>query len=445
MSGTVKDAMEFIRNNNVKFIRLAFCDLVGMQKSIMLTPDGLPPAFENGIAFDSSAVRGFSDTGNSDLLLYPSPETLILLPWLSHQGRTARLSCDIRKSDGSPFEGDSRTLLKKVLERCRQMGCDCQIGAEMEFYLFKTDENGDPTEVTVDCGGYLDMPPQDRCEDFRREICLNLEQMGIAVKASHHQHGPGQNAIQLYYSDVLSCADNILSSKALIKDLSAKYGLFASFMPKPIPTKNGSGIGLSIKLYKNGQNIFNCPPEAAGLDGGGQNPLSAEAGGFIAGVLSKIREITLFTNPIANSYERFGTSETPRYISWSGQGRRLIEVHACKGAESRMELRSPDLSLNPYLVFALVISAGLDGIEKKLPLPPAAEGDASEETASDLELLPQDLCRSVEIARNSEFIKSVLGSDAFSRYISIKSEEASAFRKSQNKREFFREKYFKVI
>ena len=237
MSGTVKDAMEYIKKNHVKFIRLTFCDLGGTQKNVMLTPDGLPSAFENGVSFDPSAIRGFSNAAPSDLLLYPDPETLTLLPWLSRQGRTVRLSCDIKKTDGTPFEGDSRALLKRLLDRCRRMGFDCLIGAELEFYLFKTDENGDPTEVTIDCGGYLDISPQDRGENIRQAICLNLEQMGIALKASHHQRGPGQNAIRLDYADPLSCADNILSAKSLIKDLSAENGLFASFMPKPIPTK----------------------------------------------------------------------------------------------------------------------------------------------------------------------------------------------------------------
>jgi glutamine synthetase len=377
------------------------------------------------------------------LLLYPDPETLTLLPWLSRQGRTVRLSCDIKKTDGTPFEGDSRALLKRLLDRCRRMGFDCLIGAELEFYLFKTDENGDPTEVTIDCGGYLDISPQDRGENIRQAICLNLEQMGIALKASHHQRGPGQNAIRLDYADPLSCADNILSAKSLIKDLSAENGLFASFMPKPIPTKNGSGIGLTVKLNKNGLNLFNRNP---GNMSGGERKLSPEGESFISGILAKIREITLFTNPIANSYERFGALEAPKHVSWSDQSRaELISVPPSNGPEAHMELCSPDPSLNPYLAFALLISAGLDGIESGLPLPPAAKDVPSMDAAPDSELLPRDLCQAVEIAGQSEFVKTVLGQDAFTRYMSIKSEEASAFRKSQNKREFFREKYFKII
>lgn len=448
MSGTVKDVMDFIKEKDIKFIRLAFCDLCGMQKSISLTPNALPSAFDNGVMFDAASVRGFSDPARSDLLLFPDPETFTVLSGLAGQGHAAQLFCEAKNPDTSPYDGDSRTLLKRVLERCRSKDYDFAVGAELEFYLFKTDETGEPAEETHDCGGYLDITPLDKCENIRRDICLSLEEMGIYPRSSHHQHGPGQNAIELEPADALRCADNILSSKSVIKAISAGNGLFASFMPKPIPTKSGSGAHLRISLQKNDHDIFG-KAGAENMSDAETEPLSAEAGGFISGILSKSREITLFTNPTANSYERFSASEAPKRISWSRQNRaQLIRVYAARGRQTTIELRFPDPSFNPYLAFALIISAGLDGIENSLPLPPEAGDDqhtGREESSAGQELLPGDLCQAAELAGQSGFVKSVLGPEAFTHYMSIKSEEATAFGKTQNKREFFRDKYFKYI
>jgi glutamine synthetase len=291
----------------------------------------------------------------------------------------------------------------------------------------------------LDNGGYLDLSPLDKGEIYRREICLSLEEMGIYPEASHHQQGPGQNAIELQLTDALNCADNIFSAKSVIKAIAARNGLFASFMPKPIPSKSGSGLHIKLTLTQNGENIFQTETGAH----------SDAAHSFIAGILSKIREMTLFLNPLANSYERFGTFEAPRYISWSHQNRsHLIRIPASNDGCPKIELRSPDPSLNPYLAFALILSAGLDGIESALPLQPAINEnlfEAEESVTQSLQSLPHDISDAVSCAERSTFAREAIGEETFLRYIAIKKDEASAYRKSQNKREFYREKYFKVI
>jgi glutamine synthetase len=439
MSGNIEDVLQFIRENDVKFIRLAFCDPFGIQKNISIMPNSLQSAFENGVCIDASAIKGFCDVTRSDLLLFPEPATLTVLPWRPQQGRVVRFTCHIKNPDGTSFAGDSRRILKQVIERSRDMGYQCKIGTECEFYLFKTDENGEPTEITLDNGGYLDLAPLDKGENIRRDICLNLEEMGIYPEASHHQPGPGQNAIEFQMTDALSCADNVFTAKSVIKSIAARNGLFASFMPKPIQSKNGSGMYLKLSLSRSGENILKS----------GDLEQSEEARGFIAGILSKIREVTLFLNPLANSYERFGTFEAPKYVSWSHQNRsQLIRIPAFHDGNPKFELRSPDPSLNPYLAFALIISAGLYGIEKKLPLQPAVNEnlfEADESATASLQCLPGDISEAVSLADQSEFVKTTIGEETFNRFIAIKKDEASAFLKSQNKREFYREKYFKIV
>lgn len=439
MNTTASEVLEFVKENDIKFIRLGFCDLLGNQKNISIMTDGLQSAFEHGASFDAHAILGFRDVTHSDLLLFPDPATLTVLPWRPGPGRVARFYCDIKNPDGSAFSHDGRVVLKKVVRRAEKMGYVCKIGAECEFFLFKTGEDGEPTGVTLDRGGYLDIAPLDRGEDIRREICLTLEEMGIKPETSHHEQGPGQNEIDFKFGDALESADNLLTFKSVVKSVAARGGLFASFMPKPIPDAAGSGLHVNLSLTRNGRNIFKNVSEGH----------STIAESFIAGILAKTPEITLFLNPLANSYERFGAYEAPKYVSWSHQNRsQLVRIPAAMGEKVRMELRSPDPSLNPYLAFALIIAAGLDGIEKNMALPFATDADvytADESVIKTLTLLPDSLDKAIALAENSDFVKSVTGEDLLSKYVAIKKTEACDFAAAEDKTKFYRERYFNAI
>ncbi len=439
MTNTENDVLKFVKENDVKFIRLGFCDLFGTQKNISIMPDELPFAFEHGISFDASAIKGFNDVTKSDLLLFPDSSTLTVLPWRPEPGRVVRFYCDIKNPNKSNFTHDSRFILKQVIERCKNMGYVCKIGAECEFYLFKTDENGEPTQNTLDNGGYLDILPLDKGENIRREICLYLEEMGLKPETSHHEQGPGQNEIDFKFSDALSCADNLLTFKSVVKAIASRNGLFASFMPKPILEQSGSGLHVNISLSQNGFNIFKNE----------NNQHSKVAESFIAGILTKVPEITLFLNPITNSYERFGKFEAPKYVSWSHQNRsQLIRIPAATGKKVRMELRSPDPAINPYLAFALIIGAGLYGIENELTLPIALNLDlykADKNITEKLTLLPSSLDMAISLTENSQFVKDIIGDEMLQKYISIKKEEVILFSKTENKEKFYKEKYFNFI
>ncbi len=439
MNNTMNDVLTFVKENDVKFIRLSFCDLFGVHKNIAIMAPELEAAFENGVSFDAHAVSGFRDVTRSDLLLFPDPGTLTVLPWRPGPGRVARFYCNIRNPDGSDFSGDSRLILKQAVKRADKMGYTCKIGAECEFYLFKNGEDGEPTDVTFDRGGYLDISPIDKCEDIRREICLTLEEMGIKPEASHHEQGPGQNEIDFEFSDALECADNFMTFKSVVKAIASRNGLFASFMPKPIFHKPGNGMHVNLSLSQNGKNIFKNVDEGH----------SKVAESFIAGLLAKTPEITIFLNPLANSYERFGEFEAPKYVSWSHQNRsQLIRIPAARGEKTRMELRSPDPSVNPYLAFALIIAAGLDGIESNMPLPPAVDADLykADDCITKAHIpLPDNIDKAIALAENSQFVNDTIGAELASRYIAIKKTEAADFAASKEKAQFYRERYFRVI
>ena len=439
MNSTASEVIEFVVENDVKFIRLSFCDMFGLQKNVSIMADELQSAFDTGVSFDAHAIRGFRDVTESDLFLFPDPSTLAVLPWRPGPGRVARFFCDIKKPDGSEFLHDGRGLLKRIAERALMMGYVCKIGAECEFYLFKTDEDGAPTSLTFDKGGYLDIAPLDRGEDIRREICLTLEEMGIQPETSHHEQGPGQNEINFRFGDVVACADNFQTFKSAVKAIAARNGLFASFMPKPILDAPGSVMHVNLSLSQNGRNIFSNVGEGH----------SQVADSFIAGILEKTAEITLFLNPIANSYERFGKFEAPKYISWSHQNRsQLVRIPAAVGEKVRMELRSPDPALNPYLAFSLILSAGLDGIENRLPLPPAVDADlysAGEKITGGLPPLPESLEKAILLAENSDFVKSVIGEEHLLRYLAVKKAESTDFDAAGDKSRFYMERYFDSV
>jgi glutamine synthetase len=440
MNSTTQEVLEFVQENDIKFIKLNFCDILGFQKNISIMAEELPSVFESGISFDAHAIPGFCEITHSELLLFPDPATLAVLPWRPGPGRVARFFCDIENPDGSPFLHDGRTLLRRAIEHAGNLGYSCKVGAECKFYLFKTGENGEPTTTPFDKAGYLDIAPLDRGEDIRREICLTLEEMGMRPESSHHEQGPGQNEVDFKFGGAVACADNLQSLKTVVRAIAARNGLFASFMPKPLRTQAGNSLHVNLSLSQNGKNIFKNASD-------GHSPVAES---FIAGILSKTPEITLFLNPLANSYERFGKAETPQYVSWAHQNRsQLVRIPAAIGPRVRMELRSPDPAFNPYLAFALIIAAGLDGIERALPLPPALDGadlyTAGDSVTKTLARLPDSLNAAIALAEKSDFVKSVTGEELLSRYLTIKKAEARDFAAAADKDQFYTERYFSII
>ena len=387
-----QEVYEYVEQEDVKFIRLAFCDVTGRQKNISIMPEELERAFSCGISFDASAIAGFGGPVGSDLFLHPIPSTLNVLPWRPSRGKVVKMFCSIRHPDGTPFAMDSRAILEKAVCQARELGCQVRFGSEFEFYLFKTDENGDPTQEPFDRAGYMDVAPEDKGENVRREICLNLQDMGIQPESSHHEEGPGQNEIDFRYSDALSAADNAMHFKTVVKTAALRNGLYADFSPKPIPGAAGNGMHINMSVK--------CDD---GRD---------RSDAFMAGVLAHVREITAFLNPTEDSYRRLGEYKAPRYITWSPENRsQLIRIPAAKGEYQRIELRSPDPMANPYLAYALLIHAGLDGIRRDLRSPqPVNENlyTAPESLTSQLEQLPSSLEEARQLARSSAFVASVL-------------------------------------
>lgn len=393
MNYTKQEVMQFVGEEDVKFIRLAFCDVFGKQKNISIMPEELPRAFEYGIAIDASAVKGFSDGVHSDLFLHPDPGTLAALPWRPEHGRVVRMFCSVRYHDGSIFENDTRSILKKAVEDAAKAGYEFRFGAEMEFYLFKLDDYGENVKVPYDNAGYMDIAPYDKSENIRREICISLKEMGINPESSHHEEGPGQNEIDFRYSDPLSAADNALTFRKIVQDIALHNGLWASFSPKPLEDKPGNGlhINMSVKSKNGEENI---------------------SASMIAGILEHVRDMTIILNSKDESYKRLGSHKAPKYISWSSQNRsQLIRIPAAHGEYKRMELRSPDPRANPYLAFALLIYAALDGIQRKLELPLPADVNlytADEETLSKYKKLPENRKEAAKVALESEFMKKHL-------------------------------------
>ncbi len=436
MNYTMTEVLEFIAENDVKFIRLAFCDIFGTQKNISIMPEELSKAFKYGISFDASAISGFMNVEESDLFLVPDPVTLSVLPWRPSNGRVVRFYCDIKHPDGTPFAGDGRNILRKAVRAAEDSGFNCKIGSECEFYLFQLDERGMPSAIPYDFAGYCDIAPLDKGENVRREICLTLEQMGIKPESSHHEQGPGQNEVDFQYSDALTAADNLVTFKSVVKTIADRNGLHATFMPKPLAEKSGSGLHINLSLFKDGLNIFN-----------NRNQQSQKAAAeFIAGIMTRIPEITAFLNPLVNSYARFGEFEAPKYITWSHQNRsQLIRIPAAEDEYCRIELRSPDPACNPYLAFALVIQAGLEGINKQMSLAPAFDAnlyEAETEKLSDMAKIPENLGMAIELAGNSSFIQQVLPEKTIAKFLSIKLAEWKRYQQEEDKKQFEREMYF---
>lgn len=392
MKYSKEEIMEYIKEDDVKFIRIAFCDVFGKQKNISIMPGELPRAFDCGIAFDASSVTGFGDETHSDLFLKPDSETLSDLPWRPEHGKVVRMYSSISYPDGRDFECDTRTLLKKAVAAAKAEGIEFRFGSEQEFYLFKLDEKGSPTNEPYDKAGYMDIAPDDKGENIRREICLTLEQMGINPESSHHEEGPGQNEIDFRYSDPLTAADNTLTFETVVKTAANRNGLYADFSPKPII--NMAGNGFHINISAKSQSGSDVMPNV------------------IAGILEKSAEITAFLNPCENSYKRLGENKAPKYISWSRENRsQLIRIPAAYGEYRRAELRSPDPTANPYLAFSLIIYAALYGIKNNCQLPDSTDinlSNPNNENSVNLKKLPESLSEAKEIAKNSEFINKHL-------------------------------------
>ncbi|MCX7712033.1 MAG: type I glutamate--ammonia ligase [Clostridia bacterium] len=425
---TREDILRIARENDVKFIRLQFTDIFGILKNVAITDDQLERALDGKCMFDGSSIDGFVRIEESDMYLKPDPDTFAIFPWGHQGGRVARLICDVYNPDGTPFEGDPRYVLKRALIKAKEMGYDTfNVGPECEFFLFRTDSEGNPTTITQDNAGYFDLGPIDLGEDARRDMCISLEQMGFEIEASHHENAPGQHEIDFKYSDALTVADCILTFKLVVKTVALRHGLHATFMPKPILGVSGSGMHANISLSKNGKNTF--------YDENQPLQLSQEAYWFIGGLMKHMRSISAITNPIVNSYKRLIPGyEAPVYIAWSARNRSpLIRIPEARGESTRIELRCPDSSCNPYLALGVILAAGLDGIKNKImPIPPTDKNiyqmSEQERLAEGILGLPKDLKEAIDEMHNSDFVKEVLGEHLFEKYIEAKDKEWDSYR-----------------
>lgn len=392
---TPEETVQYVMEEDVKFIRLAFVDVFGVQKNISIMPGELERAFRYGIAVDASAIAGFGGVVHSDLILHPDPSTLAVLPWRPEHGRVVRMFCSITHPDGREFACDTRTLLKKAVGLAEREGYRFYIGSETEFYLFNRDEKGQPTSEPYDNAGYMDIAPADKGENVRREICLDLERMGIIPESSHHAEGPGQNEIDFRRSDPLTAADDAVTFRSVVSTIAARNGLYADFSPKPIKNRSGNGFHIKISVANNERGEL-LPK-------------------VIAGILRRVPEMTLFLNTSEESYMRLGANKAPKYITWSSENRsQLVRIPAPYGESQDLraaELRSPDSLANPYLAFALLILAGLEGLKDDAELPVPVDIDlysADEQALKGLKTLPHDLEEAIRAAKASEFIsKSV--------------------------------------
>ncbi len=401
MKYSKEEVMQYVIEEDVKFIRLAFCDVFGKQKNISIMPQELPRAFEHGIAFDASAIAGFGGESHSDLFLCPEPETLTWLPWRPEHGKVVRMFCSIRRPDGTPFACDTRSLLKKAVADAAAAGLTFYFGAEQEFYLFELDERNMPTKTPYDNAGYMDIAPEDKGENVRREICLMLEQMGIRPESSHHEEGPGQNEIDFRYAEALTAADQALTFQTVVKTVARRSGLAADFSPKPLPGAPGNGFHINCSVK----------PETS--------PVRLRR--MIAGVLDKAAPSTLFFNPSDDSYKRLGQMKAPRYVSWSAENRsQLIRIPAAAGEYRRAELRSPDPTANPYIAFALIIWAGLDGLAAGTELPAPMDVNlfsAGADVVAPLQKLPSDREQAKAAAAADAFIRAHIPADILNIYL----------------------------
>ena len=424
--------------NNVGFIRLQFCDINGTIKNLSLPISQLNKVLNNEIMLDGSSIKGFRSIETSDMYFYPDFDTFIILPWCERDGENiARLICDIHNADGTPFEGCPRCNLKRMLAKAEKLGYKMNVGPEAEFFIFEVDEKGRATTITHDKGGYYDAAPTDMAEDIRRDIVTTLEAMDFEIEASHHEVADGQHEIDFKYADALTTADNIMTFKYAVKSIANAYGVHATFMPKPIFGINGSGMHCNLSLFKDGKNVFYAPDE--------DFQLSKEAMYSIGGVLKHVKNFTAITNPIVNSYKRLVPGyEAPVYLAWSLANRSaLIRVPAKRGVATRIELRSPDPSCNPYLALATILGAILDGIENKIEPPVQVEENIYEMSARELrkahiDSLPGTLIDAVRLLEKDDTIKDALGEHIYNEFVATKYREWDGYRTQVTKWELDR-------
>lgn len=438
MGYSKEDIIRIVHEERIEFIRLQFMDVFGMLKNVAITASQIEKALDNQIMFDGSSVEGFVRIDESDQCLYPDLNTFVVYPW--HQKyKTARLICDVYNVDATPFVGDPRYVLKRAIQKAKDMGYTAfNVGPECEFFLFQTDEMGKPTIQTNDEAGYFDLGPLDCGESTRRSICVALERMGFEIEASHHESAPGQHEIDFKYTDALRAADHIMTFKLAVKLLAQQDGLHATFMPKPTFGVAGSGMHTNMSLIKDGKNIFDDP--------NGERGLSKEAYHFIAGILEHVRGMAAVTNPLVNSYKRLVPGyEAPCYIAWSASNRSaLVRIPAGRGMAARVELRSPDPSCNPYLALAVCLTAGLDGIEKKrIPPKEITENifamEASARIAHGIGTLPGSLEEAIAYMAEDSLLLETLGPHVAANYLDGKKKECEEYRTRVSSWE--REKY----
>ena len=420
---TKDDIFRMVEEEDVEFIRLQFTDIFGTLKNIAITSSQLEKALDNKCMFDGSSVEGFVRIEESDMYLYPDYDTFEIFPWRPQQGKVARLICDVYTPDGKPFEGDPRWILKKTIKEANDLGYRFDVGPECEFFLFHTDDNGLPTTLSHEKAGYFDLGPNDLGENISRDMVLTLEDMGFEIEASHHEVAPAQHEIDFKYDEALKTADNIQTFKMTVKTIAKRHGLYATFMPKPKFGISGSGMHINMSLAtKEGKNIF--------ADENGKIGLSDDAYHFIAGIMKHARGMSAITNPLVNSYKRLVPGyEAPVYIAWSAKNRSpLIRIPASRGNGTRVELRNPDPTANPYLVLALCLAAGLDGIKNKIEVPESVDCNIYEMTpgerrAAGIENMPADLKEAVDCLVADEFLCSVLGEHITTKYVEAKMKE----------------------
>ncbi|MFB7140638.1 type I glutamate--ammonia ligase [Gottfriedia sp. NPDC056225] len=425
---TKEDIFRISKEQNVKYIRLQFTDLLGIIKNVEIPVSQLEKALDNKMMFDGSSIEGFVRIEESDMYLFPDLDTWVVFPWTAEKGKVARLICDIYNADGTPFEGDPRNNLKRMLKEMEALGfTDFNLGPEPEFFLFKLDEKGEPTLELNDKGGYFDLAPTDLGENCRRDIVLELEEMGFEIEASHHEVAPGQHEIDFKYAGAIKACDDIQTFKLVVKTIARKHGLHATFMPKPLFGVNGSGMHCNLSLFTNGKNAF--------YDESGELGLSETARHFIAGILKHAPNFTAVTNPTVNSYKRLVPGyEAPCYVAWSARNRSpLIRIPASRGLSTRVEVRSVDPAANPYLALSVLLAAGLDGIKNKLEAPAPVDRNIyvmSKEEREEVGIidLPATLAAALDLLKTDEVIVGALGSHLFEHFVEAKEIEWDIFR-----------------
>ena len=425
---TKEDIKRIAEEENVKFVRLQFTDILGTIKNVEIPISQLEKALDNKMMFDGSSIEGFVRIEESDMNLYPDLDTWVVFPWTAEKGKVARLICDIYNPDGTPFLGDPRSNLRRNLQEMEELGySDFNLGPEPEFFLFKLDQAGEPTLELNDNGGYFDLAPTDLGENCRRDIVLELEEMGFEIEASHHEVAPGQHEIDFKYADALTACDQIQTFKLVVKTIARKHGLHATFMPKPLFGVNGSGMHCNVSLFKDGKNAF--------FNETGDLQLSEDARHFIAGIINHATAFTAVTNPIVNSYKRLVPGyEAPCYVAWSAQNRSpLIRIPASRGVSTRVEVRSVDPAANPYLAMAVLLKAGLDGIKNKLTPPAPVDRNIyvmnkQEREEEGIKDLPATLAAALDELKKDEVIVSALGEHIFEHFIEAKEIEWDMFR-----------------